>query len=173
MSWNRTLQERVIDHSVELIQAADELKMEREQRQSTEEREQEVRDRLREVMHRSPFPMWTYDLNKLALLEVNNAAVALHGSSREELSKMCITDLYPQEEVYEWGKVVASSVAPGDSPKVWRHRVKDGSVIPVAVLARPVEWQGRNAALVVVVNEREGHRLQDMTITMGAAVSGI
>ena len=117
LSWNRTLQERVIDHSVELIQAADELKMEREQRQSTEEREQEVRDRLREVMHRSPFPMWTYDLNTLALLEVNNAAVALHGSSREELSKMCITDLYPQEEVYEWGKVVASSVAPGDSPK--------------------------------------------------------
>ena len=117
---NRALQDRVIDRSVQLMQAADELKMEREQRLGAEEREREVRERLREVMHRSPFPMWTFDLETMALLEVNDAALTLHGFSRQEIPQMRMTDLYPLEEVFKLGKEMASGV-PSESPKVWRY----------------------------------------------------
>jgi len=79
---NRTLQDRVIDHAVELIQAADLVKMEREQRQAAEASEREVLNRLCDVMHTSTVPIWTYDLETLAILGVNNAAVGLYGSSR-------------------------------------------------------------------------------------------
>ena len=128
------------------MQAADELKVEREQRQGAEEREREVRDRLREVMHNSPVPMWAYDLETLTFLEVNNAT-ALHGSSREELLHLRMTDLYPQEQVSELGKEVTSGGVPAESSKVWHHRARDGREIPVGILAHRVEWEGRMAAL--------------------------
>ena len=168
---NRALQDRVIDRSVELMQAAEALKMERAQRQGAEEREREVRERLREVMHRSPFPMWTYDLETLALLDVNNAAGAFHGSPREEMLPMRMTDFYPLEQVSKLGQEVESGGAPEETPKVWRHRAKDGRMIPVGILARRVEWEGRNAALVVVVTESESHRLQEVTSALEAAGS--
>jgi PAS domain S-box-containing protein len=168
---NRALQDRVVDHSVELMQAAESLNMERAQRQGAEAREREVRDRLREVMHRSPFPMWTYDLETLALLEVNNAAGALHGSLPEELLPLRMTDLYSPEEVSTLGKEVENGGVPEETPRVWRHRAKDGRLIPVSILARRVEWEGRNAALLVVVTETDGHRLRDITSALEAAGS--
>jgi PAS domain S-box-containing protein len=145
---NRTLQDRVIDHSVELMQAADELKIEREQRLGAEEREREVRDRLLEVVQNSPIPMWTYDQETLALIEVNSAAVSLHGSSRQELLQLRITDLYPQDEISKVAEEAQKNGVPQGPPRVWQHRAKDGQVIPLEILARRLEWEGRNAALV-------------------------
>lgn len=168
---NRALQDRVIDRSVELMQVVDALKIERAQRQGAEEREREVRERLREVMHRSPFPMWTYDLETFTLLDVNAAACALHRSSPEGLLHTRMTDLYPPEDVFKLGKEVESGGVPEETPKVWRHRAKDGRLVPVSVLARRVEWEGRNAALVVVVTESQGHRLRDITKALESAGS--
>jgi PAS domain S-box-containing protein len=168
---NRALQDRLIDHSVELMQTAESLNMERAQRQGAEEREREVRDRLREVMHRSPFPMWTYDLETLVLLEVNNAAGALHGSRPEELLPLRMTELYSPEEVSKLGKEVEIVRVPEETPRVWRHRAKDGRLIPVGILARRIEWQGRDAALVVVVTESEGHHIHDIASALEAASS--
>jgi PAS domain S-box-containing protein len=168
---NRALQDRVVDRSVQLMQATDELKMERAQRQGAEAREREVRDRLRDVMQSSPVPMWTYDLETLALLEVNNAAVALHGFSREELPRVRMTDLYPLEDILKLGDEVKSGSAP-DSPMIWNYRSKDGQLIPMGILARRVEWDGQDAALVVVVTESEAPRLRDIAKVMEAAESG-
>ncbi len=155
---NRTLQDRVIDHSVELMHASDELKIEREQRFVAEEREGEVWDRLGEIIQRSDVPVWTYDLDTLALLDVNNAAAALHGSSRGELSKKRMTDIYLQEEISELAKMAASSTIADTHPKIWRHRTRDGRVVPVGVFVRRVEWKGRNAALVVIASEDKGRQ---------------
>ena len=168
---NRALQDRLIDHAVELMQTAESLTIERAQRQGAEARELEIRDRLREVMHRSPFPMWTYDLETLALLEVNNAAGALHGSPPEELLPLRMTDLYSPEEVSRLGKEAENGGVPEGIPRVWRHRAKDGRLIPVGILARRVEWDGRNAALVVVVIESDGHRLRDIASALEVAGS--
>ena len=168
---NRALQDRVIDHSVQLMQAADELKIERGQRQGAEERERTAHASLREVMQSSPVPMWTYDLETPALLEVNNAAVALHGVSRDELPHLRMSDLYPPEEISELGEEVNSRGIPSENPRTCRHRAKDGRAITLGFLARRVEWDGRKAALVVVVSDTESARLRDISTALEAAGS--
>jgi PAS domain S-box-containing protein len=168
---NRALQDRVIDRSVQLMQAADELKIERGQRQGAEERERAAHASLREVMRSSPVPMWTYDLETLALLEVNSAAVALHGITRDEVPHVRMSDLYPVEEIAELEREVNRRGTPSEDPRICRHRAKDGRMIAIGVLARRVDWEGRNAALVVVVSETESARLRDISTALEAAGS--
>jgi PAS domain S-box-containing protein len=167
---NRALQDRVVDRSVELMQATDALKIERAEREGAEEREREVRDRLREVMRSSPVPMWIYDFETMALLEVNSAASALHGTWRAELPQLRMTDLYPLEEVSQLTDDVESGGK--DRPKIWRHRTRDGRVIPVGILARRIDWEGRKAVLVAVVSANENDRLRDIALALEAADSG-
>jgi PAS domain S-box-containing protein len=168
---NRALQDRVVDRSVELMQATDALKIERAQREGAEDREREVRDRLREVIRSSPVPMWTYDLETLTLLEVNNAAAAMHGSSREELLKMRMNELCPAEDISILAEEMASGSSSRANRKVWRYRIRDGRVIEVGILARRLDWEGRRAALVEMVPESEGRHLRDITIAFEAAAS--
>ena len=47
----------------------------------------------------NPLPMWIYDLETLAFLEVNNAAIAKYGYSRDEFLSMTIKDIRPPEDV--------------------------------------------------------------------------
>jgi PAS domain S-box-containing protein len=166
---NRTLQDRVVDRSVELMRAADELKMERAERASVEQSAREVWDRLREVFDRSPVPMLIYDLETLALLEANNSAAALYGSTRPELLKMRMTDLCPMEDVARLGEDVVRGGLSPDSPRTCRHRSKGGQVISVGIIARRIEWEGRRSALAVVITENERHRLQDIALALEAA----
>ncbi len=151
---NRALQDRVVDHSVELMKTSDDLKIEKALREGAETRERELLDRLLEMMQANRVPAWVYDLDTLALLEFNNAAVNLHGSSREELSKMRVSDLFS----------IVPKVGNGDSganalsgPITSRQWAKDGRTISLGLLARPVEWKGCNAALVVAVSASEGY----------------
>ena len=46
-----------------------------------------------------PYPMWIYDLESLAFLDVNAAAIETYGFSREEFLKMTLLDIRPSEDV--------------------------------------------------------------------------
>ncbi len=168
---NRALQDRVIDHSVQIMQSADELKIERGNREGAEEREREAFESLREVMRRSPVPMWTYDLETLALLEANDAAAALHGVSREEIESMRMSDFYPQEEVSQLGKEDRRGDVIPESPTICHLQGRDGRTICAGLVARPVEWDGRKAVLVLVVSEIESSRIRDISEALEAASS--
>ena len=43
--------------------------------------------------------MWIYDLESLAFIDVNNAAILHYGYSREEFLSMTIRDIRPPEDV--------------------------------------------------------------------------
>jgi PAS domain S-box-containing protein len=54
---------------------------------------------FRMLFDHSPLPMWIYDPETLAFVEVNDTAVAMYGYSRDEFAKLKITDIRPQEEL--------------------------------------------------------------------------
>ena len=54
---------------------------------------------FRALFAANPLPMWIYDLDTLAFLEVNDAMVAEYGYSRDDLLGMRITDIRPTEDI--------------------------------------------------------------------------
>jgi two-component system cell cycle sensor histidine kinase/response regulator CckA len=98
----------------------------------------------------NPQPMWVYDLKTLFFLEVNAAAVAHYGYSRNEFLRMRLTDIRPQEDVPrlldELARVGAGFQHSGD----WRHLLKDGRPIDVEIISHNLVFGGHEAQLVIV-----------------------
>jgi two-component system, cell cycle sensor histidine kinase and response regulator CckA len=94
--------------------------------------------RYRILFDQHPVPMWVYAPDSLRFLDVNEAAIAHYGYSREEFLSMTIVDIRPQEDVARL--VGAVEAGPADGP--WRHRLRDGSVIDVEIVSRS-GWSSR------------------------------
>jgi PAS domain S-box-containing protein len=88
-------------------------------------------DGVRLLFAGNPLPMWLYDLETRAILEVNAAAVAHYGYSRDEFLRMRLDDIRTDEDA-------------------GRHRLRDGRIIEVDTASQAVDFGGRPAALQVV-----------------------
>ena len=63
--------------------------------------EEELRESERQyrlLFHGNPNPMWVFDLETQAFLEVNEAAIQHYGYSREEFLAMTIADIRAPEK---------------------------------------------------------------------------
>ena len=97
----------------------------------------------------NPAPMWVYDLETLAVLEVNEAAVAHYGYPRESFLAMTVGDLRAPAE----RPIGLVELDPDTSPRPVRrrrrHLLRDGRAIDVDVTTHSMEFAGRPAALVL------------------------
>jgi PAS domain S-box-containing protein len=108
----------------------------------------------------NPQPMWVYDLETLQFLEVNEAAVAHYGYSREEFLRMRITDIRPAEDLPRLLASIARDRPALEQSSGWQHRLKDGRLIDVNVISHAVEFAGRRAALVIAQDITEVKRAE-------------
>ena len=97
-----------------------------------------------------PEPMWVYDLKTLRCLEVNNAAVAHYGYSRDEFLRTLLPDIHPPEDVPHLFEDVARTRAGVQYSGEWRHLHKDGRFIDVEVICHGLAFGGHEAQMVVV-----------------------
>jgi PAS domain S-box-containing protein len=123
----------------------------------TELREREARllqreESFRHLFVHSPFAKWVYDAKTLKFLEVNNAAIARYGYSREEFLGMTIEDIRPAEEVARLEQFIKRPVEERYQAKGWKHRCKDGRVLDVDVFIRDLDFEGQAAHLAVVTD---------------------
>jgi PAS domain S-box-containing protein len=105
--------------------------------------------RYRDLFDANPHPMWVYDLETLAFLAVNDAAVEHYGYSREEFLAMTIRDIRPAEDVPAMLQGVADVRRGSREIGVWRHRKKDGGLILVEIVTHPLDFGGRSAQAVL------------------------
>jgi two-component system cell cycle sensor histidine kinase/response regulator CckA len=96
----------------------------------------------RRLFETSPLPMWIHDADTLAILAVNDAAVAHYGYSREEFLSLSGADLAAPDE-------------PGET-----HVRKDGSLLKVRTLSQPITFEEREARCVVAENVGDRERLE-------------
>ena len=108
-----------------------------------------------------PEPMWVYDLETLAFLEVNAAAVARYGYSRAEFLGMTIKDIRPEAEVARLLEAVARGGPNLNDAGIWRHRYKNGDIAPVQIRSHTIHFAGREARLVTAHDLSELVRLQE------------
>src|SRR6185503_9785277 len=95
----------------------------------------------------NPHPMWVYDAETLAILAVNEAAVAHYGWSAEEFRRMRFDQLGP------------SADGAGNAAGLAVHHRKDRSDIEVEVASRRIPFGGRDARLVLAVDVTEKRSL--------------
>ncbi len=107
--------------------------------------------KYRYMFNMSPQPMWVFDIESLAFLDVNHAAVTHYGYTRSEFLQMTIADLRPQQVAsplrVDASNVNALSGIPAESLK---HAKRDGQLIDVEIYAHKLEYDGRLAKLVLV-----------------------
>jgi PAS domain S-box-containing protein len=108
--------------------------------------------RFRYLFEQSPTPMWVYDEETLAFLEVNEAAVEHYGYTREEFLAMHIRDIRPPEEVPRLLDVTTKRPPGRRYMGKWRHRLKSGAIIDVDISSSSLEFAGRPGVLVVALD---------------------
>lgn len=104
--------------------------------------------------------MWMYDIETLAFVEVNAAALRVYGYTREEFLKMNLLQIRPEGED-ELLKAFLQ-LNPDTRQKrtgTWRHQKADGSIIWVDIVSFPVVFNGSRVKMVTardVSSEKEG-----------------
>lgn len=107
----------------------------------------------------NPNPMWIYDLETLAFLAVNNAAIQHYGYSRDEFLGMTIADIRPPEDIPALLANIKAVTEGLDQAGRWRHLKKDGSVIQVEITSHTLTFAGRRAEAVLSKDVTETMRL--------------
>ncbi|HEY4335394.1 MAG TPA: ATP-binding protein [Puia sp.] len=132
------------------------LKYEREERLSTE-------DKYKMLFDKSPLPKWIYDEDSLRILEVNGTAIRDYGYSRNEFLSMSIADIRPPEDLDRLKMDIENVRKQPGSYKngQWRHRKKSGEIIDVVVVAHPIDFEGHSARMVVVSDVTDRRRLEE------------
>ncbi len=110
--------------------------------------------RYSDLFHLSPIPMWVYDLDTLAFLDVNEAAVRHYGYTQEEFHRLTIRDIRPAEDIPILEDAV-STVKKGSklaSHAYYRHKKKNGDVIIVEIQSNVIDYKGAKAEVVLAVD---------------------
>jgi PAS domain S-box-containing protein len=100
------------------------------------------------LFYSNPLPMWTYDLETLRFLTVNDAAILHYGYSKEEFLSMTIKDIRPTEDVQKLLDLVQRRRGLGHLKSLNRHKKKNGEIIYVEVSTHKLE-NSENTVLVV------------------------
>lgn len=106
--------------------------------------------RFRSWFENAPLPMWAYDVDTLAFLAVNDAAVRKYGYSRQEFLAMTIKDIRPDGEIPRLLEMIAAPEHDSTRISMMRHRTKDGTPLMVEVYSQLGSWAGKRAKLVQV-----------------------
>ena len=113
-------------------------------------------ERYRTLFEHNPIPMWVYDATTWRFLQVNQAAVAQYGYSREELLRLAVVDLHPAEDIPKLLEMIGGdgNAAPLLRSKQ-RHRKQDGTTVFVELVSQPIHFGGRPARIAQALDVTE------------------
>lgn len=111
----------------------------------------ESQKRYSSLFQLSPLPMWVYDIETLAFLDVNNATTRVYGYSKEEFLNMTIRDIRPPEDIPLLEKAM-EEVRRHDElylSSYTRHQKKNGDIMLVQIQSNIIMYQGRKAEVLL------------------------
>ena len=160
---NKSLEQRVVERTVQLADTNRELEREVTKHKLTEEALRDSEKRYRLLFESNPFPMWVYDLDTHTFLAVNEAAILHYGYSREEFLGMTIEDIHAAEDVaMPPATEDASNVSHVNTQAVRsRHRKKDGTIIDVEITSHQLVFDERAAEVVLASDITERKRAEE------------
>ncbi|MDF3819572.1 PAS domain S-box protein [Leptospira sp. 96542] len=114
----------------------------------------ESEKRYMDLFHMSPAPMYVFDVKTLEFLDANEALISNYGYSKEELLSMDIKQIRPEEDIPLLENAIEETKDIGKHyfQKVFRHRKKDGTIIYVEIIKNPLEFNGRQASIILATD---------------------
>ena len=111
----------------------------------------ESEKKYRFLFENNPMPMWIIDENTFKFLDVNEMAVLRYGYSRDEFLSMSAVDIRPEEDKERFIHLNNSSeINKTDQNKgTWKHLKKDGTIIPVEIIAQKIIYEGLKAQFIL------------------------
>jgi len=152
----------VADRTKVLCQTNETLKTEVSRRKRTAEALTETEERYHLLFHKNPLPMWVFDLDTLAFLAVNEAAVEKYGYSADEFAAMTVRDLHlPEEAPLIMERLSGEKARAPTNGLVVKHLKKDGAAIFAEIISRVVTFSGREAKLSLANDITERKMAED------------
>ncbi len=103
-----------------------------------------------ELFRAHPIPMWVYDLETLAFLAVNTAAILHYGYSEAEFLTLTLADIRPPDDLPRlFANLKHAPLDTIEKSGTWRHKKKDGSLIDVEISSHPLSFHGRDCKFVL------------------------
>lgn len=131
----------------------------------------ESREQYRLIFDRNPLPMFIWELRTKKFLEVNETMVNLYGYSREEFLSMTVLDIRPPEDIDDFMERV-STLAPGyrKEARLVIHRKKDGTRLKILVISYDINYQGKEARIVLINDVTERLKVEEERETLLSAL---
>ena len=108
-----------------------------------------------------PIPLIVFRTDTLQLISVNNAALEFYGYNSDELLKLTILDIRPEEEKKKYLEYQQSLEFSNSKAGVWKHKRKDGRIVYVDVTARDIKFDNIPARMISLVDVTEAVKSQE------------
>ena len=118
----------------------------------------EANERYGMLFGSNPQPMWVFDVDTLAFLEVNDAASRHYGYSRDEFLSMTIMDILPPDDAPGLHHGLERAGAPRGDVALAQHQRKDETIVDMELVSHEMEVNGRRARLVLATDISERTR---------------
>ncbi|MBU6460620.1 MAG: EAL domain-containing protein [Proteobacteria bacterium] len=96
-----------------------------------------------------PLPMWVYDLQTLAFLDVNQAALLQYGYTRQKFLSMSLTEI-ESPVCLPGGRDDLVSSVPIAQGNIYRHQKSNGTFIYANAVITPILFRDRRAAIALI-----------------------
>lgn len=84
----------------------------------------------KEIFYSNPNPMWIFDLETLAFLEVNQTTIDQYGYTKEEFLSMTLKDITPAEDIHSLMSSAIKAISEYNADhELWRHITKSGAIL--------------------------------------------
>jgi PAS domain S-box-containing protein len=111
--------------------------------------------KYRYLFENNPQPLWIYDLETLAFLNVNKVAINHYGYSKDEFLSMTLKDIRPKNDVPTLLDDVKNTFNEYNQAGTWKHLKKNGELIDVEIHSHLIVYEGRKARLVLASDVTE------------------
>ncbi len=136
-----------------------------------------------DLFHLSPQPMVVYDVETLAFLSVNDAAIKSYGYTETELLNMTLNDLCVEKDLPLLQETMLHLKNSKQSISSSTHQIvrKDGSLIDIDIRSNAFHYKNKPARLILATDiteriqyikaiEKQNKKLQDIAYTQSHIV---
>ncbi|MEI9947155.1 MAG: PAS domain S-box protein [Chitinophagaceae bacterium] len=116
--------------------------------------------RYSDLFNLSPQPMWVFNAETFAFIQVNKAASALYGYTEQEFLNMTLMDVKMEDDIATATKEIRKPIeGDGSFKSTVMHQKKSGEIINVEIYSTPIiiDHKAYRSVIAIDVTEKNQH----------------